>query len=428
MNTMTIDSLAARLEAIAGVPHVRPALPADSVDGLEPDLVVVPGTPEEVGAILRVAGEGGLGVIPRGGGTKLAWGNRPRHARIILSTERLARLLEHAHGDMTATAEAGITIAALQQALAAHGQMLALDPPWPERATLGGVTAADSSGPLRLRYGTLRDLIIGIGVALPDGTLAKAGGKVVKNVAGYDLMRLWTGSLGTLGLITSLTLRLHPLPAATTTLAVDVPSPDAAEAFMQALSISPSTPTGAQIVAEGNSYTVYVRLAGVEASVAAQTEVLLRHAKQVGRSIGVVAEDAAAGIWTSHETIYEDAHDAVVARFSVLPSSTATTLRAISEVAGRLGIRSRVVLQATGTGVVRLDGVHEQALAAGLGVLRSRVMEDRGSLVVQACPAPIKDRIDVWGQPGDAHPLMLRIKEQFDPRGIMNPGRFIGGI
>jgi glycolate oxidase FAD binding subunit len=428
MSSTITGPLAARLEAIAGAPHVRPALPADSVDGLEPELVVAPGTPEEAGAILRVAGEAGLGVIPRGGGTKLAWGNRPRHYRIILSTVRLARLLEHAHGDMTVTAEAGMTIAALQQALAAHGQMLALDPPWPERATLGGVTAADSSGPLRLRYGTLRDLIIGIGVALPDGTLARAGGKVVKNVAGYDLMRLWTGSLGTLGLITSLTLRLHPLPAITATLAVEVPSPEAAETFMQALSISPSTPTGAQIVAEGDSYTVYVRLAGVETSVAAQTEALLRQAEQAGLSIDVVAEDAAARIWSSHETIYEDAHDAVVARFSVLPSSTAMTLRAVREVAGRLGLRSRVVLQATGTGVVKLEGAHEQALAAGLGVLRSRVAESRGSLVVHACPAPIKDRIDVWGPAGDAHLLMLRIKEQFDPRGIMNPGRFIGGI
>ncbi|HZG65229.1 MAG TPA: hypothetical protein VEZ12_00700, partial [Herpetosiphonaceae bacterium] len=121
-------------------------------------------------------------------------------------------------------------------------------------------------------------------------------------------------------------------------------------------------------------------------------------------------------------------HDAVVARFSVLPSSTATTLRAIREVAGRLGLMSRVVLQATGTGVVRLQGTHEQALAAGLGVLRSRVAEGSGSLVVHVCPAPIKDRIDVWGPVGDAHPLMFRIKEQFDPRGIMNPGRFIGGI
>src|SRR5712692_8269779 len=198
--------------ALAGNEHVRPATAADAVAGVQPKLVIEPGTEKELAEELRLANEAGLGVIPRGGGTKLGWGNSPARADLILSTARLAEIIEHAWADLTVTVEAGCTIQRLQEMLAQHGQRLALDVLWPERATIGGVLSTNDSGALRLRFGALRDLIIGATIALPDGTLASSGGKVVKNVAGYDLPKLVTGALGTLGVITRAVFRLHPLP------------------------------------------------------------------------------------------------------------------------------------------------------------------------------------------------------------------------
>ncbi len=414
--------------SIVGTEHIWPASAADAVDGQQPALVVAPGSAEEAAAVLRAANEADLAVIPRGGGTKLAWGNVPRGADIVLSTERLNRLVEHAHGDMTATAEAGMAIAALQAALARHGQMLALDPAWPAHATLGGVVAADASGPLRVRYGTVRDLLIGISVALPDGTLAKGGGKVVKNVAGYDLMKLFTGSLGTLGLITSVTLRLHPLPHAVTSLLVHAPTAAAAEAFVLRINESTFVPTGVQIVSEAEGYGIYVRFGGVEASVVAQSRDLVKHAQQSGLAARMLDEDESRRGWQAHATIYDDPAEAVVARISVLPASIGATLEMLATVAGRLRVARQVVIQATGTGIVRFESPNEQALAAATGVARARITELGGTLVVHHFPAASKAQFDVWGTGGDALPLMRRVKAQFDPRGILNPGRYVGRI
>src|SRR5437867_6320775 len=170
-------------------------------------MVSEPGDSAAVAGVLSRANLAGLAVIPRGGGTKLDWGRPPRRADVVLSTARLARVLEHAWADMTATVEAGCTLARLQQTLAEHGQRLACDALWPERATIGGVLAANDNGPLRARFGALRDLIIGVTLVLADGTVAKSGGKVVKNVAGYDLPKLATGSFGTLAVITQAVFR-----------------------------------------------------------------------------------------------------------------------------------------------------------------------------------------------------------------------------
>jgi len=159
--------------------------------------IVEPQSGEEAAEILRCANEDGAAVIPRGGGTKSDWGNPPARTDVMLSTARLNRVIEHAWADLTVTVEAGCTIAELQRTLARHGQRLAVDPLWPEKATVGGVLSANDSGVLRLRYGGLRDLVIGVKLALTDGTVAQSGGKVVKNVAGYDLSKLVTGAFGT---------------------------------------------------------------------------------------------------------------------------------------------------------------------------------------------------------------------------------------
>src|SRR5882762_1074891 len=218
--------------ALVGNEYARAATAADAVAGAQPNLVIEPGTEGELAEILRLSNEAGLAVIPRGGGTKLRWGNPPARADLILSTARLNEIIEHAWADLTVTVEAGCTIQRLQETLAQHGQHLALDPLWPEKATVGGVLSTNDSGALRLRFGALRDLIIGATIALPDGTLASSGGKVVKNVAGYDLQKLVTGALGTLGVITRAVFRLHPLPLNTRSFSVAATNAEEAQRFV----------------------------------------------------------------------------------------------------------------------------------------------------------------------------------------------------
>src|SRR4051795_8746713 len=187
-----------------------------------------PGSPEEAAELLRSLGEAGKPLRPRGGGTKLDWGGLGEPTLVDVETTGMARILEHNVGDLTAVLEAGVPLAEAQAAFAAEDQMLALDPPLgkDDAATVGGMVATADSGPLRHRYGGVRDLVVGISIALSDGTLAKAGGKVIKNVAGYDLGKLFAGSYGTLGLIVSVTVRLHPRPVATATAAGTMDDPD----------------------------------------------------------------------------------------------------------------------------------------------------------------------------------------------------------
>src|SRR5256714_7698706 len=250
--------------AIVGNENVRAATAADAVVGVHPKLVIEPETESEISEILRLSNAAGLAVIPRGGGTKFGWGNPPERADLVLSTARLNEMIEHAWADLTVTVEAGCTIQRLQETLAEHRQRLALDPLWHEKATVGGVLATNDSGALRVRFGALRDLIIGATIALPDGTLASSGGKVVKNVAGYDLPKLVTGALGTLGVITRAVFRLHPLPLnsrsfrvpsanaeETQKLVLAVQDSKLAPAFLQS-PFSDDTPPASAILFEGN--------------------------------------------------------------------------------------------------------------------------------------------------------------------------------
>ncbi|MBV8513991.1 MAG: FAD-binding oxidoreductase, partial [Acidobacteria bacterium] len=208
----SVVAFEAAARAIIGAENIRAATSDDRVAGVQPQLVVAPGDEVQLAQILKTASDAGLAVIPQSGGTKLAWGNPPQRANVILSTARLNAIVEYAHSDLTVTVEAGCTLKQLAETLAKENQRLALHGLWPSRATVGGVLSTNDSGALRLRFGSLRDLVIGVTLALADGTLAKSGGKVVKNVAGYDLPKLVTGAFGTLGIITQATFRLHPTP------------------------------------------------------------------------------------------------------------------------------------------------------------------------------------------------------------------------
>src|SRR3981081_2377455 len=236
----------ADVRKIVSAKHVRTAGASDAVAGVRPSIVGDPGSEQELAKVLKLANAVRLAVIPRGGGTKLQWGNRPERADVILSTSRLNRVIEHAWADLTVSVEAGCTIGKLQETLAKHGQRLALDALWPERATVGGVLSTNDSGALRLRFGALRDLIIGVTIALPDGTLASSGGKVVKNVAGYDLTKLATGAFGTLGIITRAVFRLHPLPRNTRSFSMGTKGVEEARRIIDAIQNSKLAHTALQ--------------------------------------------------------------------------------------------------------------------------------------------------------------------------------------
>ncbi len=411
------------LASIVGAEHLRPATPADAVDGVPAQMVIEPGSAEELAQVLRCANAAGIRVVPRGGGTKLGWGNPPQRVDLVLSTARLDRLLEHAWADMTATVEAGCTVENLQRTLAEHGQRLALDALWPERATIGGILATNDSGTLRVRFGALRDLIIGITLALPDGTLAKSGGKVVKNVAGYDLPKLATGSLGTLGVITQAIFRLYPLPRETRGVSFTAGSAETLGKLVLAVQDSKLAFTGMQLRAKSaGPPQLDVRFEGTAAGIEAQARLLLQLAA------GATQLETPPDAWSARQALWGGTQPACIGKFSVLPSHLSLLCGLAQRVSQPLGLTWQVVAQALGVGLLRLEGQNEQALPAAVAGLRSEVEKLKGSLVVLHCPRGIKGQLNVWGSASDAHPLMVRVKQQLDPAGTLNPGRFVGGI
>ncbi len=329
-------------------------------------------------------------MIPTGGGTKLDWGNPPRRADVMLSMRRQNQVIEHAWADLTVTVEAGCTIAELQRTLAQHGQRLAIDPLWPERATVGGILSTNDSGSLRLAYGALRDLVIGVTLALADGTIASSGGKVVKNVAGYDLPKLATGALGTLGVITRAVFRLHPLPRNTRTLTFAAANAEEMQRVILAILGAQLAPAAIQ-ARTGNE--VDVLLEGTQDGIAAQESAI--------QQIAAVREGSP-DVWKAREELWGSAQ---IVKFTTLPSRISAAAESFS----------RYVIQATGIGYAQFDG--------DLAALRKTMEQDGGSLVILG-----KSKLDAWGSPADALPLMRAVKEQFDPKGTLNPGRFVGGI
>jgi len=409
------------LAEIIGKENLHAATTADACEGVTPQMIAEPGTAEDLARALRWAHDAGLKVTPRAGGTKLGWGNPPAACDLVLSTARLHRVLEHAWADMTVIVEAGCRVAALQKTLAEHGQQLALDPLWPERATIGGILSTNDSGPLRVRYGSLRDLIIGITVALPDGTLAKSGGKVVKNVAGYDLAKLFTGALGTLGVIVQAIFRLHPLPRERRSLSFSG-APQALNQLLLSILGSKLVPTGLQLRAEPGQAQLDVRFDGTTAGIEAQV-------KQLHQIAGgsALPTDSPAGAWTSHQSIWDGPTPALVAKFCVLPSHFAAICELFERTARAHSSAWRMVVQSVGAGYGRLEG-NEPALRTALLALRGEIANMGGSIVMLSSPLAVKRGLDVWGPPCDAQPLTVRVKQRFDPDGTLNPGRFVGGI
>jgi len=275
---------------------------------------------------------------------------------------------------------------------------------------------------LRIRYGALRDLVIGVTIALPDGTLASSGGKVVKNVAGYDLPKLVTGALGTLGIITRAIFRLHPLPHNVRSFTLSARDLDDANRIMLAVQDSRLAHTGLQTrYTPGAAPAVDVRFEGTGAGLAAQAGTL--------RKLAAPATEAATSdaVWQARQELWCQAEPAAIAKFSVLPASIAETCRCIRNLADPLSVRWSAVVQGTGLGWLRLEESSPPSIHQVLHALRPELERAGGSLVVLHRPAAMP-AIDAWGSGGDAFPVMLSVKRQFDPRGTLNPGRYVGGI
>jgi glycolate dehydrogenase FAD-binding subunit len=422
------------LRAIVGEGGVRRGVNADGVCGVFPALCVEPADEAELSRVLQYANDAELMVSPRGGGTKLEWGTAPSGMDLAISTARFNRILDYAPSDMTVTAGAGVSIAQLQSTLATHGQRLALDPLWPQRATVGGVIAANDSGALRVRYGGVRDLMIGATAVLADGTIAASGGKVVKNVAGYDLPKLMAGALGTLGILTRAVFRLHPLPESSQTLTWTFADCEPAKNFILAIADSQTVPSGVQMRTGGfpsgadESTYVDVRIDGIAAGIEAQ----MRTVRELARDVRPTEPEA--DPWPMREQLWSatsEAGSSCILKLSVLPAQLASVAEFVRSSLGNS--RWKLLMHSTGLGWLRIDFAQDNSAECSrvvefISVLRALLAPTAGSAVVLRGPSDLREKIDIWGDAVSALSLMVRLKEQFDPRGILNRGRFVGGI
>ncbi|HKS49770.1 MAG TPA: FAD-binding oxidoreductase [Amycolatopsis sp.] len=395
----------------------RPAGPGDEVDGVAPLFVAAPAGTRQASEVMRIAAENDLAVVARGAGTKLTWGQRPSRAGLVVETGCRAHLVEHHAGDLVAHAEAGFPLARLQARLATRGQRLAVDPVVPG-GTLGGIVATGVSGPLRLSYGGVRDLLIGVTMVRADGVVAKAGGKVVKNVAGYDLGKLLTGSFGTLGLITETIFRLHPLPARSRWVVAPAGSARAAHEVVQEVIHAQVVPAALEL--DRPSGTVAVLVEGTPEGVSDR----VRTVRDLMGGDAEVRETPPEWWgkvpWGSGEVALRLTHE-----IAGLPK----LLDALDEAAERTGSRA-AVRGSPGAGLLYAGLAPPTAattVAAFVGRLRDQSAAWSGDVVVLDGPPPVKAAVEVWG-PVRGLNLMRRVKNEFDPGHRLAPGRFVGGI
>jgi glycolate oxidase FAD binding subunit len=409
------------------VAGAREGTPADAVLGMVPRLVLEPATVEEAAEAMRACARDRLRLLFVGGGTEVELGRPPAALDAVLRTGRLARVVEHAPSDQIAVVEAGARLSDLQARLSLHRQRVALDPPLPGAATLGGVVAANAFGPRRHRFGSARDLVLGMGFVRADGTPAKGGGKVVKNVAGFDVPRLLVGSLGTLALITTVTVRLHPLPEAEETVLAPDLDVAAVREVATALSAEQLEPSAVAAVLEGGRFRLGIRLEGFAPGVAEQRRQLLALAERLGRRAEPLDGGAASAFWARHDAVRGEGP--LRAKISAPPAALAEVARAA--LAPLLSSLEGGVAAAYPTlGLCFASGrpVGAGSVARAVEVARAALARLGGALVLCAAPAEVREVVDPWGPPPPAVALMRRVKARLDPEGRLAPGRFVGGI
>jgi len=417
------------------------------IDGVQIGRQRTPGSEEELASVMREASDSGRSVIPVGCATRLHLGNPPRSADLAVYTGRLNGIVEYEPGNLTVSVLAGTPLRDLQATLRAQHQFLPLDPPHLDRSSVGGIVACNDSGPIRFRYGTVRDMLIGTRIVHADGSRTKAGGKLVKNVTGYDMCKLYTGSLGTLGILTELTFKVQPLPEAIATVSVSYPSlpaaleatqaclradlmPDAIEAWNRKAYESLA---GEEVVAP---WVLLVRFGDADAAVRWQVDRLRKMAPgNGGEVLNALGTEESEEFWHRAARARENAGsgEELLLKCSVLHHSAADTGRRMGEMGERLRARLLLFCHA---GTCILYGRYEWAggecnaddLRREIADLRRHCVSAGGHLVVEKIRPGWKQGLDVWGYQAPALDLMRRIKTQFDPKDILNPGRFVGEI
>jgi glycolate oxidase FAD binding subunit len=424
------------------------ALDAYRVDGGAPWAVVFPGDADQVAALLALAQRQELAVVPWGGGTMMGMGYPPERLDIVLCLERLNRVLEHEPADLTATAQAGITMAALQNHLGNRWQWWPVEPPLAEQATLGGVLATNASGPKRLLYGTARDLLIGIKVVQAGGVIAKAGGKVAKNVTGYDMMKLYIGSLGTLAAIVEATLKLRPLPQLQQIAWSTFSSADTADNAARRLLTGGLLPNALELLnppltrhlyetfeptpgIEG--WSLVVGVDGSEPAVVRQ----LRDIESLARGEGATAWHTQADdgrLWHALQRRFRALSAAPEERMIIRVGTLRTQVTRVMRYLTELETRLSAPVELTGRfgnglvyGNIALDSGAERSahVARALAEMRGQLAAQRGYLVVESASPAFKAQFDCWGEVGPQAEVMAGLKHEFDPRRVLNPGRFV---
>ena len=414
---MTTEDLF-RSSELASLGVSRAGSQADAIDGVVPRLVIEPATAQQVADTLSWASRERLRTVIRGGGTKQGWGPRPAAVDLVISLARLNRLVAHRHGDLTATFEAGATLLAMEAALARERQWLPIDSAFAD-ATIGGIVATNDAGPLRHRHGTPRDLLIGVTLALTDGRLVKSGGHVVKNVAGYDLGKLVSGSYGALAAVVDATFKLAPIPAASRTIVARYDDAETLARDVVTLAAGQVEPTAFEVnVSLGSTpgFTLYLRIATSPAAVDVQAATV---GSMVAVPVRTVSGDEERALWESHVRRPWDERGVLI-RMSWLPASLSAVIAVLTELQGAAAIEL-TARAAVGTGLLRVDAGDDAALVA---IERLRARRDVvGNVVVLRASAALKSRLDVWGARNEMGSVVASLKRTFDPAGILNAGR-----
>ena len=452
------DKLIPRLNEIIGEDHViqdPDKLKAYTMDGKKPKVVVSPKTINEISKVIAYANQQHLFIIPRGNGTKMGMGGIPKKMDIILSTDRLNRITDSDCENLTLSAESGITLSEVQKSLAkvGKGYFLPLDPPFTDKATLGGIVATNSSGPKRLLYGTARDLIIGTKAVFPNGDIVVSGGKTVKNVSGYDMCKLLIGSYGTLGIICEMTFKLLPLPEKEATLALSFAKLEEADGFARQVRSSQLIPSSIEILnaiavqkmkyamsmPPNGNYLVAIGLDGVAESIDRQISEMSEMSKKHGvlEAVTLNSEKHQA-FWIAlrdfSKGLTEKCPNLISLKSNFLISKSGEMLGSYEKITSEFGMDCAFICH-SGNGILYSYILAEKNLRSKIesfveliGKLTSEAVKNEGNLVVESSPLLIKKKVDVWGQSRSDYLVVRRLKEQIDPAGILNIGRFVGGI
>ena len=445
----TPDRLATALQSVVDEDNLLSGEAAASyaVDDVQPGLVALPADEAQLADVLRLADEHDISVFPRGGGSHLPLGATPERVDMVLGVERMRRQLAYEPGDMTTTVQAGMPLGELQDVLKAEGQFVALDPPATAATTVGGVIAANASGPRRLLYGTARDVVLGLAVAGADGTRSKAGGRVVKNVTGYDLTKLYIGSLGTLAVVHELTFKVHPLPPGETTVgiacAAQADIPPILDALLRlplrlnSLELLNAAALAALKAASGVDlpeapYLFLARLEGDAAVIASQTQ-------RAGDALRGLPLSAPAPAVECRPDEQQRLWNALAAQALLPQFVTAKVGLRITDVAAfcadveaRPAATPWLLHAHAGNGIVSVqipvDDGDAEGLVAQIEALDGSVARLNGHRVIERAPPAVKRSCEVWGPVGDSFAVMQALKAAYDPRRRLNPGRFIGGL